>query len=148
MFKNYLKIVFRKLLKNKTSSFITVSGMAIGIACCLMIATYISYELNYDNFHPHADRTYRVIFGGNHDGSELLASYLAANFPEVEQVVRIEPGSRSLKLFGRNNAYFYEDNFYKADPSFFEIFGFSLEQGDPHTALGNPNSIVISRKIA
>src|SRR5688572_31989493 len=60
MIRNYLKIAFRNLLKYKFISFINLFGLTVGIACCLLILTYIINELSYDRFHPEADRTYRV----------------------------------------------------------------------------------------
>lgn len=68
MFKNYLKVAFRNILKHKFFSFINILGMTIGVTACLLIALYVSDELSYDRFHEHADRIYQVGPHANRSG--------------------------------------------------------------------------------
>ncbi|NUO80581.1 ABC transporter permease, partial [candidate division KSB1 bacterium] len=99
MLKNYLKIALRNLLRHKGYSFINVVGLAIGMACCILILLWVRDELSYDAFHPESDRIYRVVQEQRFSGSVQqvavvaapVAPALANDFPEVEIAVRIRP---------------------------------------------------------
>ena len=155
MFKNYLKIALRTLRKNKVYSLINLGGLAIGMACCLLIALYVRDELSYDQFHKNADRIYRVIA---ESGREQQRAFDSANssfpigpalrdaYPEVLETVRFREGSQSVLSYGQQN--FAEKKFYFADPGVFEVFSFPLRSGNPKTALAQPNNVVLTASMA
>jgi len=155
MLNNYFKTTIRHLLKNKIYFFINMLGLAIGIACFVLISLYVYNELNYDRHHKKADRTYRQILKGNMGGSYLEAAVtggpmgpiLYKELPEVVEFTQIQEVRRSV-LLTYLDRYFFEENIIYADSSFFRIFDFDFVQGDPETALIQPFSLVLSQKIA
>ena len=156
MIKNYLKITIRNILKFKSYSAINIFGLSIGMACCIMILVFVMDELSYDRYHENADRIYRVTREFlNADGTTNLhlgpiappfGPLLKNDFPEIEHLVRFFPWDSPLISFDDKN--FVEDNFFYAEPSVFDIFTFPLVQGDPESALAEPNSVVITEEIA
>lgn len=156
MIKNYLRVVFRNLAKHKAFSFINIVGLAVGMAACLLILQYVSFELSYDNFHTKADRLYRI----NQDrytGGKLSTSWAAgasaagpafkAAFPDqVEDMVKIVPNGKALVSHG-DRSFVIENNCFVGD-SFFKMFSYKLLQGDANTALKEPRSIVLSVSMA
>jgi putative ABC transport system permease protein len=155
MINNYLKIAFRNLKKYKSYSLINIAGLAIGMACCVLIILFIQDELSYDRYHEKADRIYRLVDSFDVEGdlsrhfalsSAPFAPALKKDFPEVEDAVRFFPGRRRLVTFGEKK--YYEDGLFFADASLFRIFTFPLVKGNPDRALEAPNTIVISESIA
>ncbi|RMD96260.1 MAG: ABC transporter permease, partial [Calditrichaeota bacterium] len=154
MFKNYLKIAFRNLRKQKTYTFINISGLALGMACFILIFLYVSHEYSYDRFHENVDRIYRVIAKHRwYDQIKYipimpapLAPELVQNFPEVISATRF--GSLYNAMVSYQNKHFYETGIIYADASIFQIFTFPLLKGNPETALIEPFSVVITEKIA
>jgi putative ABC transport system permease protein len=153
MFKNYLKIALRNMRKHKVHAFINISGLAVSIACCLMILMHIRFEMSYDNYHRDADRVYRLGIDIDTPAfkrtfapvSYFEAPYLKENFPQVEAAARF----RRLNnvLVQRQEAVYYEDNFIRADNDIFDVLTFSFMQGDPRTALNRPGALVISESV-
>jgi len=153
MFKNYFVIAYRNLLRNKTYSAINISGLSIGLASSLLIVLFVLSELNYDEFHPQAENIYRVtnyrILSNTSDNLTTtplpLGPVITSEFEEVENYVRllneIEP------IIKYEDKLFVEKKFFFTDPSFFEVFGYGLESGDPSTVLEAPNSIVVSKDV-
>lgn len=149
MLKNYLKIAWRNLIHHKSYTLINIFGLAVGMACCVLISLYVKEELSYDNFHDKSERI--VAFGveGGFFGRTLstpypLADALIDEIPEVGQAVRID-GTGSLNLSrDRQNFTEIEDGKY-AEPSFFDVFSFDLISGSKEKALSAPNSIVLSQ---
>ena len=154
MFQNYLKIALRNLWRNKAFSAINISGLAIGIATCLVIMLFIADELSYDRFNEKADRTVRVIFKVTLNGEKLetptasapTAQTLLRDYPEVEEATRLRVNSAPFVTY--QNKTFREDKFAFVDASFFQVFTLPLIQGDAKTALLEPNTIIITRAIA
>ncbi|MBN1224791.1 MAG: ABC transporter permease, partial [Candidatus Aminicenantes bacterium] len=152
MFKNYLKITWRILRRSKGFSIINITGLAVGMACSLIIALYIHHELNFDRFHKDGSRIYRVcshIINGSETfrgawSSPPLAEALIEDFPEVESAARYSPWS-STYLVRAGEKQFLEERVRFADASFFEIFDFSFLAGDPKTALQDPLTIVVTQ---
>ena len=107
MLKNYIKIAWRNLLRNKTFSIINIAGLAIGLCCFLLIALYVLDELSYDKFNENADRIYRINsdirFGGTElniaESSDMTGQVLKKDYPQVEQYTRIynNTGSKLIK---------------------------------------------------
>ncbi|MDB5229864.1 MAG: FtsX-like permease family protein [Chitinophagaceae bacterium] len=159
MIKNYFKIAWRNIQRNKMSSFIHISGLSIGIACALMIVIFIQHELSYDKFHKDAGRIFQVTLNGMNDGQEYWAgntpppvgSALARNIPEIESfarfykpndiVVRYESNSQSQKSFT-------EKNVLAVDSNFLQLFDFKVLEGDVSTALLRPGSVVLTEDMA
>lgn len=154
MIKNYLKIAWRNLRKNKFYTSINIFGLAVGIATCLLILLYVLNELNYDKYNVNAGRIYRVNnevkFGGNYfdlaQAPALMGPTMIKEFPQVEQYTRIR-WHNSL-LIRKGNANINEGRVAFADSTLFNVFTLPMLNGDPGTALKEPYSIVITEKIA
>lgn len=158
MFKNIFKITFRNLVKERFYASINIFGLAMGIASSLLIISYVLHETSYDKTHPDLDRLYRVNMtniwmpgGGEWSStSPPLAEVLVADYPEIEEVVRINtPGNNIIRaeINGEYKA-FYESEILGADSNFFNLFDFELLYGDPQTALSGINKVVISKDVA
>ena len=155
MLKNYMKITWRNIRRHTGFSFLNISGLAIGIACCLMILLFVQDELSYDRFHENADRIFRVVFSTDDDGAPTNANgsfgvgpMLKQDFPEVIETVRIRKMGQGVKRYvGYKDKKFYEQRFVFTGPSFFSVFDFPLIKGDPETALIDPNTIVLSEAM-
>ncbi len=155
MLKNYFKIAFRNLFKNKAFSIINIAGLAIGLASFILISLYIRQELSYENFNIKADRIYRPVEIQHPAGLPEqyvavtmgpLASALKNDFPEVEISARIMPAPTFFCQVGEKG--FYEDEIAYADPHIFNIFTIPFIEGDPAQALSEPYSIVLTNSIA
>lgn len=155
MLRNYLKIAFRNLLKHKAFSFINIAGVAIGLACFLLLALYVKDELSYDRYNANADRIYRLSRDFlSKDGTTSLRLGHAAppfgplikqDFPEVEQVVRLLQKGALVKY---GESVFNEENMFVAEQNLFKVFSFDLLSGNPDKALENPFSIMFSKPMA
>ena len=154
MIRNYIKIAFRNLSRNKIFSGINILGLSIGIATCLIIMLFITNELGYDRYNTKANRIVRVCFEGNIQGEKMkeatvmppVAQTLKADFPEVEAATRIRNFGTPNLFYG--NTTFKQDAFAYVDSNFFQVFTLPFIEGDPKTALLEPNSIVITKAIA
>ena len=154
MFINYLTVALRNLLRYKGYSAINVLGLAIGIACCVLIILYVQDELSYDQHHEKNDRIYRLAESAVVAGRSIEAAVtpppwapvLAKDYPEIEQITRIKPpNSRWLIRYQQNR--FYEKNFVFADSSVFDIFTIPLVQGNARSALAEPHTVVLSESM-
>ncbi len=154
LLKNYVTIALRMLRKHKGYAFINIFGLAIGLTCFLLISLIVQFELSYDRFHENADRIYRIAkenpasyyLGSNRwtVTPEPLAGALMDEFPEVEHAAQIV---KATSLLEYNDRRFYEDGIY-ATEHFFQVFSFPLLQGDPRTALVDPQSIILTESLA
>ena len=160
MLKNYVKIAYRNLLRHKGYAVINVCGLALGIACCLLIGLYVQDELSFDRFHERGERIYRV---NQHVtradvGDETwawtgggLGEDLEADFAHVEAVVRFTQRAGIVR-YEREGAgdvrSFREEDVLFTDPEVFDVFTFPLVRGNPETALQDPGSIVVTRSMA
>jgi putative ABC transport system permease protein len=155
MIRNYLKVAFRNLWKNKGYSAINVIGLAVGLATCLLILLYVWDELSFDKFHAKADRIYRVNSDIKFGGSDLILSVssdpmgatLKKDNPQVEQYTRIYASS-GAKLLKKGDAFINEQNIAYVDSTFFDVFSFPLISGNPKTSLNDPNTAVVSETAA
>ena len=156
MLRNYLKIAFRNLTRQRFYSLINISGLALGVAACLLIVLYVSHELSYDRYHEKANRIYRINgeikFAGNHYQLAVapapLAHTLVEEYPEVESAVRFR--ARGSYLVKRENAVesIREPDVMWVDSTFFRIFSVHVLKGNANNALKDPNTVAISRKMA
>lgn len=153
MIKNYLKVAFRNLVRNKAHTFINMAGLSVGLACSLLILLWVQSELDVDAFHKNGSRLYKVYdeFYSDHkpiltyNNSGPLAAQLKKDIPEIEyssgfgfnggHVFRV--GDKVLKMQGSS-----------ADKDFFKMFSYPLMQGSVQSALGTPADLAISRKMA
>jgi putative ABC transport system permease protein len=153
MFRNYLKTLLRFTRKGKLYSFINIAGLAIGIACCILIFLYVQYELSYDAYHKNYDRIYRlteILHTTKEDNARAvsappMAQAIKESTPEVSQTVRISYSERQLSY---NEKKIAETSIMYADSSLFDIFTYDMIEGDPKTALVNPYSIVLTETAA
>ncbi|ELR72877.1 putative FtsX-related transmembrane transport protein [Fulvivirga imtechensis AK7] len=154
MLRNYIKISLRNLWKQKVFSLINISGLTLGISVCMVIYLYVNDQLSYDSFHAQSDRIYRLLRIGNLNGEKYLigvtsgpfAEALHTDFPEeVDQTVRMSFGEG---LVAYEDKVFMEEKFSLADSNFLDVFTFPLAQGNPKTALDQPNSVIITGEIA
>jgi len=149
MFKNYWKVAFRNMRRQKGYSFINISGLAIGMACAVLILLWVRDELSYDRFHKNADNIYRVIIEWKENSVRspktmgLLAPAIIAEIPEIKDAVMLNDRPRAMYKYG--DKAFYEDGLFCVDASFFNIFSFTLLEGNLETAL---EGTVITEDIA
>lgn len=160
MFNNYLKIALRNIFKHKGYSLINIVGLAIGMACCLLILLYVQDELSYDRYHENADRIYRVIEevrleGVGEESSSMpfpTGDTLPLEYPDaVEASVRFfnfQLPTMSVQYGTSDEKLFNEPRFFFADSAVFQVFSFEMIEGDPKKALEEPNTIVITEAMA
>lgn len=155
MFKNYLKIALRSLLKSRGTSAINIAGLSIGFACCIIIFLFVQNEMSYDRFHKKAGNIFRVLtidealgVSSNLVGITLpaLGEAMEENFPEVVDRVRMIPQGRQLINYEQQG--FYTEHFAYAEPSLFDVFDFELVDGDTENALKQPNTVVVTQSMA
>ncbi len=151
MLRNYLKIAYRSLKRNKGYTFINIGGLAASIAVCLLIVLYVQHELSYDDFHEKTERIYRVVSQDTAGARSAITQppmgpALVRDFPEVERAVRLY--GRGKTLVCHEQQCFYEEAGMYADPSIFQVFTFPFIQGNPSTALGAPDAVVLTASTA
>jgi putative ABC transport system permease protein len=158
MIENYFKIAWRNLARNKVSSIINISGLAIGLACVLFIGMYVKDELSYDRFFNDADRIYRVNLDGKMGNEEFLLGHtpppvgaaLKNNFSEIESYARIFKPNNEIVYFENNGQKksLTEKNLLAVDSNFLQLLSYPLVAGDVKTCLNGVNSIVLTQKAA
>ena len=157
MLKNYLKTSFRFLLKNKTYSFINIFGLALGTLCCVYIILYVTDQYSYDKHQPDAKNIYRItttleLAGDKHNGgasSPPIAPGMKKDFGEVLQYARVVSTlgvSKSLLSYKEKS--FYEEDALYVDSTFFQLFNYHFDYGNPATALKDPFTIVLLKPVA
>jgi putative ABC transport system permease protein len=152
MLKSYFKIAFRNLQRNKIYSFINIVGLALGLACAMLIILYIKDEVSYDKFHKSVNNIYRIVYTSDLEGKQqkggntgfLQGPRFTQNAPGIEAFVRVQSGTEDIKTGTEVQS---QDLLY-VDSSFFNVFTFPLIHGNPNTCLKDPHSVVISEKEA
>ena len=155
MYRNYFKVGWRNILKNKTYSLINIGGLAIGLACCIAIGLYIFDEYSYDRFHSRHKDIYRVVDQQVMGGEVFniastpgpLGTALRSDFPEVEQFCRIGR-TKSAGILKTGESVIEPEDLLIVDNSFFSLFDFELLQGNPKKVLHLPDEIVITQRLA
>jgi len=162
MLRNYLKIAWRNLSKNKVFSFINIFGLSVGLTCCILISLYIYHEISYDTYHKNANRIFRLgtVFidqGVGEPGANTsapLGKLIQQEYPEVEASARLlnlfRDDKTLFQVTGNDSKLksFYETKGFLADSNFFQILTYHFKEGDAKTALLEPNSVVINEEIA
>jgi putative ABC transport system permease protein len=154
MFKNYIKITFRNLIKYKGFTLINIVGLAIGITCCMLILLFVKDELSYDKDNEKVDRIYKMTMDVALNQTETmqavtcapLAETMIREFPEVESAVRIR--NTGFPVLRYKEKVFSEERFFTADSTLFGIFTIPMVKGDPKTALNKPLSVVLTESMA
>ncbi len=154
MIRHYIKFSFRALRRQGGYVAINIMGLAIGMACALMIALFIMHELSFDRHHENMDRIYRVGLHGIFSGQEVKAAYTAspmgaamlADMPEVESFLRVNVWDETI--IQHEDDFYIEQHFMEADSSFFDFFSIPVIRGNKTTALTEPYSIVVSESAA
>ena len=156
MLRSYVFVAFQHLTKQKLFTLINVVGLAVGLACFILIALFVRHEWSYDGEFENAERIYRI--SRDFLPTEMSkAAYLATmapqaaallkeDFPEIERIARILPGGGVLRA--ADGEAYSEPGLAAADPERFEIFDFRWLRGDPKTALGGPSSLVLTESLA
>ncbi len=155
MIKNFLKIAWRNLVKDKSYSLINIAGLAIGLACFLLIALYVVDELSYDRFNEKADRIYRIHsdirFGGADlhmpVTSDMMGQLLQKDYPQIEASTRMYTFN-GHELIKKGSDFIDEFRLANVDSNFFNVFTIQAVAGNLHTALVEPHTVVISESIA
>ncbi len=154
MIRHFVKFSFRALRRQGGYVAINVLGLAIGMACTLIIAMFIVHELSYDQYHEHKDRIYRIGLHGIFSGQEVRAAYTASplgealvnDVPEVESFLRMNAWDEIVIQV--EDQFFIEQDFFEADSTFFDFFSIALISGCPQSALAEPLSVVLSEDVA
>ena len=154
MYKNYFKVAWRSLFRQKLYAILNIGGLAIGLSSFIMIVLFIQYELSYDRFYSNADQIYRIyqrLEGNSIQGSDFfaytsapMATALQREYPEVQNATCTQP---QKSLLSYQKQHFWEDGLW-ADHQFFKVFPIKFIVGDPTTALGQPKSIVLTQSLA
>ena len=150
MFKNYLKIAFRNIIRHKAFAAINIAGLAIGMACSIFILLWVQNELSYDRFHKNADEIYRI----TGDAGDFKAAVNCAGMPPelkikmpvVKNYLRLSHPSTNVFEVGTKK--FEEKNVFYADSTFLQVFSFKLIKGNPETALMRPDAVLITEDMA
>ncbi len=154
MFRIILRFTIRNLRKNTFYHFISIGGLVIALASAFFILVWVNHETSFDRFHPKADRLYRLTFEYEFQDRHTHFArcyqdwdlYLKDYFPEIEEVIRLQPMRTTSVRIGESK--FISERNYAADSSFFDVFGYTLKQGDPNVVLSEPKSVVITESLA
>ncbi len=154
LLKNSLKITYRNFKRQKLYTVINLAGLAVGMACFVLIMTYVHHEIGYDSFHENAGRIFRLTMTGTISRQALnlatsngaIAPDLMKGVPEIESVVRLRRQSRTPVEY--EDKIFFEEDILWADAAFFDVFSFRLLRGDPRSALETPRTVVLTRETS
>ena len=154
MLKNYFKIAWRNLKRNKIYSLINILGLSIGLSCAMLIILYVKDEVSYDRFHSNVGNMYRIVTqaidkNGNKGRKDPTTGYLqgprfSQNIPEIKSFVRVQSGNENIKMGTEVN----DQDLLYVDSTFFDVFSFPLISGNRHTCLKDPSSVVLSEDAA
>jgi len=158
MLKNFISLSLRNIRKHIGYAVVNILGLSLGIACCVLIFSYVHHELNYDNYHQDADRIYRVEFYHHAQTGEFYSNSVAGpvgpmlveSSPLIEDMGRLIPpfeNKRNVLVESGENRYF-ETDIYFADPEITEIFSYNFLQGDAESSLNDPNSVILTESMA
>ena len=158
MLKNFFKISWRSLLKNKSYTFINVSGLALSMTCGILIFTLVKYHLSFDNFHHDTDRIYRFVTEQRRDNTSYTGSVpppLGKTFRKdytfgeaVSNIVTLDGEFLTINTGAEIKKFKEKDGVSFVEPAYFDIFNFPMEQGDQKTALSQPYTAIVTRRIA
>src|SRR5436190_10281447 len=153
MIKNYFKIAWRNLTRNKTFAALNIFGLTIGIAVCVLIGIWLQKELSYDNFHPNGKQIFRIANTFKSESESFsqagsgcaLGAQLPKQLPSIQSACRVFTETFKVKT---GNDQFIESNAIIVDSNFFKFFGFRLKKGQPTNVLAMADHLVLSEKLA
>ena len=158
MLKNILALSLRNLKKYRVYTIVNVLGLSLGIACCVLIFSYVHHELNFDNYHKDANSIFRVESFHQSENGEFynnsvagpVGPMLAESSSAIETMGRLIPPFENKKnvLIQKQEDRYFETNIYFADPQITDIFSYEFLSGDPESALNDPNLLVITESMA
>lgn len=149
-----IRLILRNLFRIKSFTILNITGLAIGLTCSIVVVVWIKNELSYDKHLPDSDRIYRLTFETNFNGNRIHFARcyetwiweMPKTFPQIEQMVRLEPYRRAAIKAGENK--FYSERVFSTDTNFFKVFNIDLISGDYEKVLSEPNSAVISESLS
>ena len=155
MFKNYLKVAFRSLNKNRTYALINILGLALGLTVTILVFLFVNSELNYDNNWDGNERIYRAGLKANFMGQQMegpaapspMANALRTEFTDIESATRIQPIKEEVLMRHEQTKLYIKNNVF-VDSAFFKVFNYEFIHGDPNTALKEENGVVLSEETA
>lgn len=155
MFKNYLKVAFRSLNKNRTYALINILGLALGLTVTILVFLFVNSELNYDNNWDGNERIYRAGLKANFMGQQMegpaapspMANALRTEFTAIESATRIQPIKEEVLMRHEQTKLYIKNNVF-VDSAFFKVFNYEFIHGDPNTALKEENGVVLSEETA
>jgi len=155
MISNYLKIVIRNFRRHKIYSSINIIGLAVGMACCILVFWHVHHEMSYDRYHQNANRIYRIAQKIRTEAAEMNTARVATplipavrdSFPEVESAVRFQLATWD-NLVERGETKYYEDWVMIAENDLFDVFTIPFVKGNPEKALERPRTVVITKSVA
>ncbi len=145
MINNNLKLTIRDFFRNKTISLINITGLAIGIACTLLILIWVQYELSYDKFYKNHERIYRIQRDPFATLAPSFVPLMEQDYPEIDNIVRIAGGNRSLIKYKERT---FLETLYFVESDFFELFDLQIIKGNVQGLLQNPGEMIISKSMA
>jgi ABC-type antimicrobial peptide transport system permease subunit len=158
MIRNYFKVGYRNIVKNKSYSFINVTGLTLSITCAIFIFSFVKYNLSFDNFHQNPERIYRIVTELHRDviayrssTTSPLGDFFRNDYTYGEKIARVYTERDALITIRNGNelAKFEEaEGIAFSETDFFDIFNFPLKQGDKTTVLADPNTAIITETIA
>jgi putative ABC transport system permease protein len=156
MLRNYLKVAWRSLLRNRTFSIINITGLAVGLGCFLLIALYVLDELSFDRYYDKAGNIYRINMDARWGGQELrvaqtsdmMGPILKKDYPQIQDYTRLYHQSGAKALIRKGNEYITETRAAYVDSTFFNVFAFPALEGDTRTALNEPHTVVMTASAA
>src|SRR5688500_774567 len=152
MLKNYFKVAIRYLTRYKEYTIINVLGLAVGIACCILIMLFVRNEFSYNKFHAKADRIYRLWQDEKYQDQKLqstttpisAATVIQSTYPEVEAICRIYSFNPMVRISDNN----FSESVRMVDSTFFRCFDFKLLEGDPKNPFPSSNSVILTPETA
>jgi putative ABC transport system permease protein len=154
MIGNLIKLAIRHMIRQRSYIFINIVGLAVGLACSILITLFVLHEFNYDKFNEHKNEMYRMVLKGKIGATELegawtctpLGPTMVEELPEVLNTVRFDKWGETVIKYKDQS--FVEDGFMLVDSTFFEIFSIPLIQGDPKNVLTAPRTLVLTKSTA
>lgn len=155
MFRNYIKVAMRHLMRNKGITFINIAGLAIGMACCILIVMFVKHELSYNNFHKRGKEIYRLVYEMKHQNGVVehasntqfaAAPALKREISKIKESTRVF-NSRGVVIASGSDIY-RQENVLFADEDFFSMFSFPLIQGNAASVLKDPYTVVLTESTA
>ncbi|MDN4165050.1 ABC transporter permease [Cytophagales bacterium LB-30] len=157
MLSNYLKIALRFLMRNKVYTLINITGLSVGIACCLLLTLYVNDELSFDTHHHEVENLYRVVTEFESEGETYMHAYSSPPMGPafMEEIAQVEYSTRLVSppgvdrsLLRYKEQLYYQEGGFLADSTLFQVFTYDFVEGNPETALQGRHMMVVSDKVA